>query len=489
MIDINSRRECFFDSQLLDPLRSSATLMIHHPQFRETVLVHDAPWEGDGCDYHNLFFDESWHGMDGLHHAGVYRMYYLGWEMISADGKCHKVNDIHVCYAESPDGISWTKPSLGICTFNGNTDNNIIFCGESVRHLRSNAKFDNFMVFKDENPACAEEQRYKAVGTFGLGLWCFFSADGIHFTPGYKLAIEGIFDSLNVIFWDNIAAKYRGYIRALHPSAIPDAQPVRDIRYTESNDFVNWTQPIQIKFDDEEDIPLYTNCITQYFRAPHLFVGFPTRYIERKAWDGSFEELCGKEKRQSRMKIHPRYGLAVTDCVFIASRNGTDFHRFGEAFMRPEIENGRNWVYGDCYPARGVSITKSPFQGAPDELSMYINTNHWMGIPSTLDRYSIRMDGFASLHAGANEEHAVTKIFTFQGKELFINFETSAMGFMQFTIQDLTGNECSSCEVFGNSLDRKVHFDGKDLASFAEKPVQMHIRMRDADLYSLQFRS
>ncbi len=188
------------------------------------------------------------------------------------------------------------------------------------------------------------------------------------------------------------------------------------------------------------------------------------------------------------MKIHPRYGLAVTDCVFIASRNGTDFHRFGEAFMRPEIENGRNWVYGDCYPARGVSITKSPFQGAPDELSMYINTNHWMGIPSTLDRYSIRMDGFASLHAGANEEHAVTKIFTFQGKELFINFETSAMGFMQFTIQDLTGNECSSCEVFGNSLDRKVHFDGKDLASFAEKPVQMHIRMRDADIYSLQFR-
>ena len=488
MIDIDKRRECFFDSQLIDPLRSSADLMLHHPQFRETVLVHNAPWEGDGCNYHNLFFDPSWHGIDGSHPEGVYRMYYLGWEMISADGKRHKVSDIHVCYAESADGISWTKPNLGICPFNGDKNNNIILCRESVKNLHPNVLFDNFMAFRDENPACSDEQRYKGIGTFGMGLWCFHSPDGIHFTPAHKLEIKGRFDSLNIIFWDSLARKYRGYIRDLHPSAIPGEKDARDIRYTESEDFVNWTPAQQIRYDDEEDIPLYTSCISQYLNAPHLLVGFPSRYVERKEWNSSFEELCGKEKRQSRMKIHPRYGLAVTDCIFMVSRNGMDFHRFGEAFMRPEIENGRNWVYGDCYPARGFAVTKSPFPGAPDELSMYVFTNHWMGIPSTLDRYSIRMDGFASLHAGAKEEHATTKVFVFQGNDFFINFETSALGYMQFTISDFDGNECSSCEVFGNSLDRKVHFENGTLSAFAGKPVRMHIRMRDADLYSLQFR-
>ena len=62
---IGGERECFFDGGLLDPERSSAELRLHHPVRREAVLVHDAPWEGSGCNYHNFFFDETWHGVDG----------------------------------------------------------------------------------------------------------------------------------------------------------------------------------------------------------------------------------------------------------------------------------------------------------------------------------------------------------------------------------------------------------------------------------------
>ena len=491
MIELVNNRECFFDDYLIDTKCTSASLELHHPQFRETVLVHDAPWEGDGCDYHNFFFDSRWHGCDCSHPEGVYRMYYLGWSMISGDGKEHTTKGIRVCYAESADGIAWTKPSLGICTFNGSTDNNIIMGAPSKLALQAQDRvrnFDNFMVFRDENPACTDERRYKAVGSFGDGLWCFFSGDGIHFTDGYKLAIEGFFDSLNVVFWDALANKYRGFIRGFHPSEIPGENNVRDIRYVESEDFIHWTPATQLRYNDDEEIPLYTNCLSQYFRAPQLFVSFPSRYIERKSWNGSFEELCGKEKRLARMKLHPRYGLAITDCIFMTTRDGVNFQRYSDAFMRPEIENGRNWVYGDCYPARGFAVTKSPFQGAPDELSMYVFTNHWMGIPSTLDRYTIRMDGFASLHAGAKEKTALTKYFTFAGSELFINFATSAMGYIHITLCDNEGNECRSCELFGNSLDRRVHFERGELATLAGKPVRMSLRMRDADLYSLQFR-
>jgi hypothetical protein len=31
-----------------------------------------------------------------------------------------------ICYATSSDGISWTKPSLGIVDYGGNTNNNIV---------------------------------------------------------------------------------------------------------------------------------------------------------------------------------------------------------------------------------------------------------------------------------------------------------------------------------------------------------------------------
>ena len=488
MIELSNRRECFFDDHLIDTKCTSASLAIHHPQFRETVLLHDAPWEGDGCDYHNFFFDKHYSGVDNAHPNGVYRMYYLGWSMISEDGAQHTTEGIRVCYAESPDGISWTKPSLGICSFNGSKDNNIIMNSDSISHLNKFRHFDNFMVFRDENPACTDDRRYKAVGCFGDGLWCFFSSDGIHFTAGYKLGIEGYFDSLNVIFWDALASKYRGFIRGFHPSGIPGENSVRDIRYVESEDFVNWTPAKQLIYNDDEDIPLYTNCLSQYFRAPQLFLSFPSRYIERKGWNDSFEELCGKEKRLARMKLHPRYGLAITDCIFMVSRDGLNFQRFSDAFMRPEAENGRNWVYGDCYPARGFAVTKSPFHGAPDELSMYIYTNHWMGIASTMDRYTIRMDGFASLHAGAKEEKALTKFFIFSGNECYVNFETSAMGYIYFILCDNEGNEYRSCETFGNSLDRRIHFGEGVLASLAGKPVRLRIRMRDADIYSLQFR-
>ncbi len=69
-----------------------------------------------------------------------------------------------------------------------------------------------------------------------------------------------------------------------------------------------------------------------------------------------------------------------------------------------------NWVYGDCFPARGFAVTPNPVPGAPDELSLYVPTSQWMQEPSVLNRYSIRMDGFVSIHADGSERIAATKV-------------------------------------------------------------------------------
>lgn len=64
-IDIGSRRELFVDDALIDRLAGGARLDLQHPEPREVVLVHDAPWEGSGCGYHSIFQD-----------GPLYRMYY-----------------------------------------------------------------------------------------------------------------------------------------------------------------------------------------------------------------------------------------------------------------------------------------------------------------------------------------------------------------------------------------------------------------------------
>lgn len=47
------------------------------------------------------------------------------------------------CYAESTDGITWTKPSLGLGEFDGSRDNNIVFDGGETS--------ENFSSFLDKN--------------------------------------------------------------------------------------------------------------------------------------------------------------------------------------------------------------------------------------------------------------------------------------------------------------------------------------------------
>jgi len=470
MINIGKNRECFFDDYLIDTEKTTAEFRVHNPVYRGPVMTHSEFWEGDGCDYHNFFYDD-----------GIWRMYYLGWKMLGA------TDGIWVCYAESKDGINWVKPHLGIVEYKGTKDNNII-----MPH-----SFDNFMVFRDDNPKCPPEKKYKAVAAGRVDdkrcLNSYYSADAIHFTKGEPVTFDGAFDSLNVAFWDERTQKYMCYFRGFHDVETGDLasgiakQPIRDIRYIESTDFENWSDFKFLDFGDAEDIPLYTNLVQPYYRAPQMYIGFPTRYIQRPEWNGTFDELCGSEKRKARMVKSPRYGLTVTDCVFMVSRDGYHFKRYDEAFMPPLPENGKNWVYGDCYPARGLIELPSDTPGAEPEISLFAYDNHWMGEPSNFIRYTIRRDGFVSLHSGAREDTIVTKPFIYDGSELRINFSTSARGYMYFTLTAEDGTQAVSLETFGNTTDRRVVFDENAVKSMSGKPVTLSVRMRDADLYSIRF--
>jgi len=466
VVEIGSRRELFVDEFLIDR-RDGLELRLQAPVPREIVLEHNAPWEGSGCGYHTIFRD-----------GARVRMYYIAADLTNADGSVLASQPAFACYAESQNGIHWVKPALGLFEFAGSKKNNIVWAAP---------RLDNFTPFLDANPKCPPGERYKAVSAGPGGLHAFAAADGLHWAPlgEQPIITKGAFDSQNNAFWGPEQRHYWCYIRDFHDG-------IRDIRVATSPDFRTWSEPKRIDFVDSPDEPLYTNQVRPYDRAPHLFLGFPTRYIERR-WSSTFDALPDPAHRRARMRFAPRFGTAVTDGQFMTSRDGQTFHRWDETFLRPGPERKDNWLYGDGYQNLGLLETAAEDPTAPPEFSIYVGENEWKS-PTRLRRYTLRLDGFVALHARQKPGELVSKPFTFRGKALSLNFATSAAGNVRVEIDDpmsrpLPGFALSNCEeIFGDSLDRTVTWKGSsDLSSLHGKPVRLRVLMSDADLFSFQF--
>jgi len=181
-----------------------------------------------------------------------------------------------VCYAESEDGVVWTKPNLGIHEFNGSKDNNIV-------------SFANFIaaVFRDDNGS--PEERYKSFefgklppeelknskgGNFtSYCLYGLVSPDGYHWTSLKEPLVRHFCDTQNVGAWDPLMKKYVGYFR--------DHQGGRAISRSETDNFRDWPHPQSLLVpgpEDDPDVDYYTNCYTTYPGIPALRLLFPAIY-------------------------------------------------------------------------------------------------------------------------------------------------------------------------------------------------------------------
>ncbi len=467
-IDVGSSLELFVDDYLIESM-AGARLELHRPTPREVALVHDQAWEGSGSGYHTVFWD-----------GDLYRMYYKAWQLTPTEGKLVVPHPTFGAYAESKDGIRWVKPELGLFEFEGSTKNNLVWMGPGSH---------DFTPFRDANPSCTADARYKAVGHGTGGLWAFKSSDGIHWSPirDGPVMTKAAFDTQNLAFWDTVRGQYRAYVRDFHEGR-------RDIKTATSDDFVEWTEPEWLEYPGAPDEQLYTNQIIPYYRAPQIFLGFPTRYIER-GWSESMKRLPNLEHRQLRAAAHQRYGTAVTDGLFMTSRDGNTFRRWNRAFLPPGPQHPENWKYGDNYQCWGLVETKSELPGAPNELSVYATEGYWTGTSSLLRRYTLRIDGFVSVRAPLSGGEVVTKPIVFKGGALEINFSTSAAGSLQAEIQTADGKpiegfSLDDCpEIYGDALQRAVGWKGgSDVSRLAGQPVRLRFVLKDADLYSLRFR-
>jgi hypothetical protein len=467
-IDLGSRLELFVDDYLIETM-TGVRLALHRPTRREVVIVHDAPWEGSGSGYHTVFQDGE-----------QYRMYYKAWQLTPTQGKLVVPHDTLGAYAESTDGIHWVKPRLGLIDFEGSKENNLVWAGQGSH---------DFTPFRDANPDCPPRARYKAVGRGSGGLLAFQSPDGVRWSPlGDGPVMTGAaFDTQNLAFWDSVRGEYRAYVRHFRDGR-------RDIKTATSDDFLHWTELAWLEYPGAPDEQLYTNQIIPYYRAPHIFLGFPTRYTDR-GWSESMQQLPNPEHRRLRSGASQRYGTALTDGLFMTSRDGRTFKRWNRAFLPPGPEHPENWKYGDNYQSWGLVETRSDLPGAPDEISIYATEAYWTGTSSRLRRYTLRVDGFVSAQAPLAGGELLTKPIVFAGSRLEINFSTSAAGSIRVEIQapdgkPMEGFALADCpEIYGDAIQRVVGWQGgSDVSKLAGRPVRLRLVMRDADLYSLCFR-
>jgi hypothetical protein len=119
-----------------------------------------------------------------LHERGRFRMWYYA---VSLGEGPEGLREGPVCYAESEDGLHWTKPALGQVLYKGRRDNNAI----ALPDARTEGVF---VIRDDEDPD--GNRRYKMVyenlaphGRF-MSVRTATSRDGIHWAAGPEMPID-----------------------------------------------------------------------------------------------------------------------------------------------------------------------------------------------------------------------------------------------------------------------------------------------------------
>ncbi len=396
-------------------------------------------------------------------------MYYRGLPLAGADGSDNEVT----CYAESSDGIRWDKPDLGLFDVHGTTNNNVI--------LSNSAPFShNFAPFLDTRPGIPRSERYKAAaGTHTTGIITFVSPDGIRWKKMREEPVitEGAFDSQNVMFWSEHENCYVCYFRTWTQG---EFKGYRTVSRATSKDFRTWSNPVEMDFGDTPVEHLYTSQTTPYFRAPHLYIAIPMRFMPgRKVLT---------DKQALALGVNPKYKGDCAEAVFMTSRGGSHYDRtFMEGFIRPGTDPG-NWASRAGMTACGIVPT------GPTEISLYKQA-HYAQPSGHLIRYTLRTDGFVSVNAPYSGGEMITKPIEFSGNKLVLNFSTSAAGGIHVEIQDISGTAIpgfrldDSDEIIGDTVERIVTWkDNFDVSSLAGRPVRLRFVMKDADIYSVQFK-
>lgn len=217
-----------------------------------------------------------------------------------------------------------------------------------------------------------------------------------------------------------------------------------------------------MNWDDEADLVytegtpndhLYTNAIQKYFRAPHLFIGFPTRFEPRS------------------QQVEP---------VLMTSRDGMTFHRYPDAVVPRTAPKDRNHNRSN-YMTWGML----QLPGRPHEISVYATENYYETTPGRVRRFVYRVDGFVALRGSTAGGQVVTRRLRSTGRRLFLNHLVRPGGTLTVEALDDAGTVVGkSAPLSGSGVDAPVEWERDP--GLGGGVFRLRFTVKDADLYSLK---
>ncbi|HVX47548.1 MAG TPA: hypothetical protein VHC49_26905 [Mycobacteriales bacterium] len=438
---LGNSTELFVDDYRVDST-SGISRVVHPGAKSDVLLAPDQPWEGKVAYlYGTVLWDPE---------LKLYRMWYTTFDADGAE---------FACYATSRDGITWTKPDLGLVDYHGSTQNNIV--------LATGPGADLAGVIRDPDDP-DPNKRFKLLIYQGdpKGYNAYFSPDGLHWTAySQNPVIEGA-DVANV-----------SYDRARGRFIATTKQPFgsRAAFTSVSTDFVHWTTPELALAADDRDRQLAVEhggvdaqiCGMPAMPYGNTYLAFPWIF-----------EITGDGEPGTA-------GAGAVQAQIAASR---DLLHWGRPDRDPIIPVGPEGAWDD-----GMTFTANDLIVGDRTVTMYYSG--WDGNHGVKDRgakiakVTWRRDGFVSLSNGGGTDGVVTtKPITFTGSALHVNAAVRSGGRLQVEVLDAAGKHSllKSGDVTGDRIDTAVAWRSGDLGSLAGKRVRLRFHLRDGDLYSFR---
>ncbi|HEY3267788.1 MAG TPA: hypothetical protein VGM37_12730 [Armatimonadota bacterium] len=422
------------------------------------VIRRDKPWEGWGpYVYGTVLWD-----------AGRLRMWY----------QCIGKDAADVCYAESSDGIRWTKPDLGIIEYHGSPRNNIVGIG-GVCHIPS--------VIRVPEPA-SPDRRWAMYGfawdrsrpEWASGVAAVaYSADGLRWN--WKRAPEqlGLFATSDVtsFFFDPIRNRYAATWKTMN-------RRHRAVGVALSADGAAWTKPVTSPVLGADDLD---PDATQVYGMPAfayqgLYIGLPWIYHARWIKYGRYAS--------PEVMYEAQEGSARTVDVQLAwSHDLIQWTRTPE--RRPFLALGPDGAFDSkmVYTARAPVIVGDRlffYYGGYD--TIHDDDAHAKG---AIGLATLRLDGFCSMAAGRKEGWVISRREVFNAPEVTINAKCGRGGYVAAEILDrndrvIPGFSRRECVPFtGDSVRHTLRWKTATFPrALADKDRKVRFILRNADLYA-----
>ncbi len=430
-------------------------------------------------------WEESSAWLTVLKDEGRYRMWYNSGHPEARSG-------LFLSYAESDDGVAFTRRELGLVEVAGSARNNVVFDGGLA-----GVSPESGNVFIDPN--ALDGERYKLIYTDWWGpeiselpfthnvgmLRGAASPDGLSWTRYYDNFLGKYCDSQNSACWDHTLGRYVVYHRATAEHASLSAGGVRirgerrgrAVGRLESVDYRNWESTgiaLQADFHDTLDTDIYNSAYARYPYSPNLHFLFPSFY---RHYEGTFEvQVCTSRDnlnwfRANRDTFVPLGAPGEFDCFIVSVAPG---------FVAIDDDTLALYYRSGDGPHGGSKPIELGYQPS-----------------SRVSRVTFKRDRIIGIEAGAEQGQFLTRPLTFSGSQLQVNLE--ALGpEAELTAQLVSvdsGEPIDGCgfddcrPIRSDALDGVIAWGGRDRlpAELAGRPVQLHVRLRSARLYAFQF--